>query len=171
MRKTNKTLHTDIVTALAKSMFPSLYLEFGIRNGATFRQVFPYCKKAVGVDLADVPTDIASKCYKLSTKAFCETILPDLGEVDLVFIDADHNFESVKMDVFSVLPYMTKYGLVVLHDTFPESKYYLQKSQCHNSYLAADYFSNSPNLEVLTIPVPPGITLVRKYSVGMPWDV
>lgn len=41
-------------------------------------------------------------------------VIPE--RIDVAYIDGDHNYESVRSDLFNVLPRMAKGGIVLVHD-------------------------------------------------------
>jgi predicted O-methyltransferase YrrM len=178
--------HTLFLRLLARRMSPKFYIELGVNTGDTFTQVRYYCRFSVGVDinpdlyqgsrknLALLPSPDPvnpehDRFYGTTTQEFLKEHLPDLvkshGHPELVFIDADHDFRAVMEDFGEVWKWIAPHGLVVIHDTFPEAKEHLSPKVCANSYVAAEYiqhYRGSFKCECLTLPVPPGLTLVKR---------
>ena len=86
--------------------------------------------------------------------------------VDVIFIDADHSFESVKDDFESSLKNLNEFGIVILHDTDPISEKYLDKGYCGDSYRMLDWLSeNHSEMSVITLPISEaGLTIIKRSS-------
>lgn len=176
--KTDLDFHTRLLALLAERMQPTLYVEYGLGPGApTIRQVGSHCAQAIGVDLA-APEDrrlINGRQFEVfegTTDDFAKLVLPTLGQVELALIDADHSFEASLRDFEGLLPHMADHGIIALHDTFPENDDYLVPAKCHDSWQTAEYIRDTTvtyKVEVLTLPTPPGLTLVRKLGDHHGW--
>lgn len=169
---TTPFFHHQFLELMARRMAPHLYVEFGVASGECISRVAPHCHRAIGVDLK-VPRDVSG--YELflgSTEEFAIRKLPELDSIDLLFIDADHRFEQSIQDFNRLLPKISNDGLIVLHDTYPENKQWLAVDHCADSYRTADELytrCHQLGVEVVTLPFPPGITIVRKRSSQLAW--
>jgi predicted O-methyltransferase YrrM len=87
-------------------------------------------------------------------------------KVDIIFIDADHSFESVKNDFESSLKILNEFGIIILHDTDPISEKYLDKGYCGDSYKMIDWLKTEhPEMDVLTLPVSEaGFTIIKRSN-------
>jgi hypothetical protein len=86
--------------------------------------------------------------------------------VDVVFIDADHNFESVKKDFKNSLKLLNKHGMIILHDTDPMEEMYLNPNYCGDSYKMDEWIrENYTDLDIMTLPLTQaGLTIVKRKS-------
>ena len=87
------------------------------------------------------------------------------GPFDMIFIDADHAFESVLHDLLGALRVLSPVGTIALHDTDPSEKRYLHPGHCNNAHKIADYLATRHDLMSITLPVGhEGLTLVRPLA-------
>jgi len=95
----------------------------------------------------------------------------DLSSVDVALVDANHSSEYVLRDFYNVLPIVKDQGLIILHDTYPESFECVGKEVCGDAYKAAWEIStkNVSFLECCTLPIHPGLTFIRKRKYQVPW--
>ena len=87
--------------------------------------------------------------------------------VDIIFIDADHNYTSVVKDFENSLKILNKLGIIFLHDTDPMIKKYVDPGYCGDSYKIIDYITNNhPELNIITLPVTiAGLSIVMRENV------
>jgi len=83
---------------------------------------------------------------------------------DIIFIDANHDFEAVKEDFDNSVKILNEYGLIILDDTDPLYQYLTHTTRCSNAYLMNDYIrTNYSDLDIIVLPILlKGITLVTK---------
>ena len=170
--KTDDVFQYGFLELLAKRMKPSLYLEFGVREGYCISRGKNHAARSIGVDLMMPGIVSGYEFFHCSTKTFIQTYLPDLKGIELCFIDADHSWKAVLSDFEGVLPYMAPNGLILLHDTFPEDVTRTLPNESGDCYLAASYIRKHQTeyqVEIVTIPVPPGISIIRRRGVPDPW--
>lgn len=156
--------HSDLIIQLVKSVNCQTYLELGIYDGSTLARVGQYVPRVIGVDIKDLRINKQIGEFHLSTT---QDYLKNLTEkMDVVFIDADHSFESVKNDFNSVLPFVNEFGIIILHDTDPISEKYLDKGYCGDSYKMIDWLkAEYPELDVLTLPISEaGLTIIKRSN-------
>jgi len=71
-------------------------------------------------------TDIVTVLREYSGTALAKLPKP----IDVLFIDGDHSYEGVKADWDNFTPHMSRFGVIVFHDTIwdlkPNSKWYRQ---------------------------------------------
>jgi len=167
--------HTKIISIIAKELLykhTSLnYLEYGVRSGDNFHTISSSNSSGsnVGVDLdiSNVPASkILQQCklYEMHTDTFSKTILPNLDNLHLVFIDADHSSKSAFNDFLSVFDHVLPGGFIILHDTYPCAPEYLDINGCYDCYKVPLLIKKefSEKVEILTLPLNPGVTIVRK---------
>jgi len=104
--------------------------------------------------------------FRMTTQQFIENHAARLAPFDVVFIDADHSEDAVRKDFDGIWPYVSKEGLILLHDTNPETIKDTEPGLCGNAWLfAQDLFldhNDTPMYEVVTLPYHPGLTIIRK---------
>jgi predicted O-methyltransferase YrrM len=156
--------HSDLIVQLVKSVNCRTYLELGIYDGSTLARVGQTVPRVIGVDIKDLRIDKNIGEFHLSTT---QDFLQNFNEmVDVIFIDADHSFESVKEDFKSALKLLNEFGIIILHDTDPISEKYLDKGYCGDSYRMLDWLEvNHPEMSVITLPVSEaGLTIIKRSS-------
>ena len=107
-----------------------------------------------------------------STREFITDVLPMLGLIELAFVDADHRHAASTSDCESLLLHIANDGLLLLHDTYPESAEWLGDNRCSDSYRTANLIFNKATeygIESVTLPTPPGLTIVRKRIRQVHW--
>lgn len=119
-------------------------------------------------------TDNLSEFYQMSTDDFSTNVLPNLNVVvDMVFIDACHTEEQCTRDFENIFPYVAEDGLIFLHDTYPYNELFTSPSYCDTAYQSAWKIRNHDfykyRSELITIPVNPGLTIVRKSTRQLFW--
>jgi predicted O-methyltransferase YrrM len=85
---------------------------------------------------------------------------------DIIFIDADHNFNQVKIDFENSLKILNEFGIIILHDTDPIDRRLLNNTYCSDSYKIVDYiYKNHPELDIITLPIhETGMSLVMRKN-------
>lgn len=171
-------MREEFLPMLAKHLNPKVYVELGV--GYVSIEVFnkmittiPNAEKW-GVDIVDLAPYIHKGAnvnfYHGTTVDFLENWTRNKAQtIDLMFIDADHSANAVLTDVSLAWPLITPdTGIMVLHDTWPISKDWTGPEKSGDCFkvprqLKDDY----DDMEILTVPVPHGLTLIRK--VGDSW--
>ena len=160
--------HSHIIYMLAEKLQVKSYLELGVYDGQTIGQVatiVPYC---VGVDIKPFGPIANVLAFVESTDTFIRVNLKTT--FDMVFIDADHSYEAVKRDFWGVFTHVKNDGIILLHDTYPESESYTSTGYCGDSYkFAQELHEHKDILESMTLPYSPGLTIVRKRTKQIPW--
>lgn len=169
----DKTAHVPIIYEIAKGLKAikclEVYLELGVAAGGTFNRIAPLAKRAIAVDIRiqtykSIKRNKNLKWYHGSTNAFFKQYKKT--NLDLVFIDADHSHKASMSDFKKVFPLVKRNGIIILHDTYPPSKYFIHKRRCGDSYKTAiaikrDYKDVA---EIMTLPFYYGITIIRKIE-------
>ena len=157
--------HSNFISVLAQIYKPKTYLELGLYEGETWRKVLPYCERAVGVDTIDRNITGGEIHIKTTTEFF-----RDFNEnVDMVFIDADHRYESVKKDFSNSIKLLNYGGVIILHDTDPSEDSLLDFGYCGDSYRMVDLIEDLEEYNIVTLPMSsPGLSVVtRKKETRM----
>jgi hypothetical protein len=142
------------------------YIEYGVRSCNNLNTVSKFFKKCHGVDIVDYQPDTSCKNiskYIMDTSVFAKDILPSL-DFDYCFIDASHNFKDVYNDFQSIFKYINLNGFIFLHDTYPCDESFLHKNACFDCYKTPLKIKQmyKDKIEILTIPLNPGLTIIRK---------
>jgi hypothetical protein len=113
--------YLDLLQLIHRELAPRLYLEVGVRNGASLR--LSGCT-SIGIDpepeisrSLPKPTTI----YRRTSDDFFELDAPRgiTAKIDFAFIDGMHQFEYVLRDFINVERYSASTSLVVVDDIFP----------------------------------------------------
>jgi hypothetical protein len=164
-----RSWHASFIGEIAKQMRPSAYLEIGVYRGETYRKVSQWSGVSVGLDIDPVA---------IKSISGVKNSIPILGEIsalagrsdlpetfDLIFIDADHEKESVVSDFRAASMFLKRNGLILLHDTWPKNESYTTPGFCGNAYLAVgELRAYYPDWSFVTLPAHPGLTLCQKNS-------
>ena len=155
--------HNNIITQLVRMTGCEKYLELGVYDGFNISKVKEFCPRCIGVDIHDKRTNF-NYDFKLTTT---DKFFQDNAETfDIIFIDADHNVESVKKDFINSLKMLNKFGIILIHDTDPISEEYTQPEYCGDSYKIIDWvIDNYPELNLITLPITEaGLTIVNRKN-------
>lgn len=157
--------HTLIIKSVIQENDPSekSYVEYGVRWGGNLSEISSLVKNSYGVDIQSPPSiPVNAKFYKCFTDEFSQNILPNL-KYHFAFIDADHKFESCFKDFQYIYKHLEPNGYIFLHDTYPCEERFLDPGACNDCYKTPiEIKRNYPNLEILTLPLNPGVTIIRK---------
>lgn len=164
--------HPQFIANIAKWYHPNLFVEYGTGNGDATRIYAPFCKKIYGVDLnRNLQFNIPNLTFfKLSTRDFKTLVLDGLTEpIEMAFIDADHKAEVAFQDFEDLFPHMIENGMIFMHDTFPCEQKWADPIFSGDSWRVPAMIKEkySTVCDVLTIPVQPGLTVVRKYTTPL----
>jgi hypothetical protein len=159
--------HPTFLSGVFYWLKPENYLELGVRDGRNFKEVSPFCKKMVGVDICPIPFDLEQNMtfHQMSTDEFFSK-LDDTEKYDCVFIDADHSHEQSLKDFLNVKDRMVDDGFIFFHDTYPYAEYMMDKNLCNDVYKTALYIKQNfiDQFEILTLPFNPGLTILKKID-------
>lgn len=158
----NETVYTPLIAKIVELTSCQSYLELGVSEGLNIHEIIKCCNRCIGVDIKDDRKYQEEFEFILKTtddffKSFHEN-------VDIIFIDADHHFEQVKVDFVNSLNCLSEYGIIFLHDTDPVKQKYLHEIACGDSYKMHNWIKeNYPELNVITLPITiAGLTMVNR---------
>jgi predicted O-methyltransferase YrrM len=143
-----------------------VYVELGLYDGETFQKVQPYAQKLYGIDLKPNAYLERLKQYNNTSIHYCKT--DDFfdsfdGGIDMAFIDADHCVDSVTKDFNNVIKRLNPGGVVILHDTDPESNDLFVSTRCGDAYKIVSVLEDDPELNIITLPImEAGLSIVTK---------
>lgn len=155
--------HKYVIEHIARYTNCKTYLELGIYDGDTFSTVLPVVQRGICVDVKDLRKKKVGEFYQMTTDEFFKQFNDN---VDIVFIDADHCFDSVVKDFENSLKILNKYGIIFLHDTDPMEKKYLEPGYCNDCYKIVDYINEKhPELNIITLPLTQaGLSIVMRKN-------
>ncbi len=153
-----------------RHLFPSVnsnYIEYGTRNGYCIEHLASYVSNVYGIDTIDyTPTNKNIHFYKMLTDEFSNTHLKNV-KYCYAFIDADHSSKQVFIDFEHIFNHIEIGGFIFLHDTYPCEEELLMPTYCNDCYktplLIKQKYSRDV-LEIITIPINPGLTIIRKLK-------
>lgn len=140
------------------------YLEFGTHLNETIARV--NAPRRYGVDI-NAALCSGATMFRMTTADFIENHAAAHAPFDLVFIDADHKVESVAADFWGIIKHVAADGLILLHDTNPETVADAADGLCSNAWEFAKRLHDN-NAESVTLPYHPGLTIIRKRGVWGP---
>lgn len=140
------------------------YLELGLYDGENINLVAKHVPDCVGVDIngSKVINNFGT-FHCMSTHEFFKQ---NTKLYDIIFIDADHMFNSVITDFENSLTILKPNGTIFLHDTDPSEKKFIAPGYCGTAYQIVDCIHNSySELDILTIPADTmGLSMVRRIK-------
>ena len=161
----------DLILELVLLFKPDTYCEIGVKRGYVYNHIAPHVKRAVAVDIAPF-RGIYKKAnalhFNMSSDDFIqEWYKQDNQQIDMAFIDADHNYTQVLRDYVGIEVFVPEHvGLILLHDTYPVNKSLTAEGYCGTAWKAAKSLRESPysnSIEILTLPGPrAGLSIIRK---------
>ena len=165
--------HVSFISDLSRILQVNNYAEIGIYQGETFLKVFAAHKFAIDISknaLTFIPNqeNVTKIC---GTSEDFALLLNDKSiELDLVFIDANHDYREVIKDFSNLLPFLSNKAVVLFHDTYPGSIEYSDPKYCGDAYLAIPILSKKyKNWAFITIPLHPGLSIATKVPLYPEW--
>lgn len=173
--------HIDLIKWLSFWIKPIHYLELGVRTGVCFKEIIPISQHNTGVDIVhseELKQFITTRGWNSKTDLFTGTTdeyfdsLRDNTIFDLVFIDADHNYEQCLKDFLNVKDRVVKNGFVIFHDTYPYSKEFMETKVRGECYKVPMYIKDNLHTEweLVTLPFNPGLTIAKKSPGSDIWN-
>lgn len=160
-----RSWHPKFIAGLARITRAENYLEVGVYRGETIRKVSKFCSNNVGVDIDQEAIESIAGIRNVtgflgSLQDFC--LQPQEIKFDLIFIDANHDVQSVVRDFESAKTLISEKGLVLLHDTWPKNSNFISPQFCGTAYQAVQIIrSEHPAWNLITITTHPGITVCQ----------
>ena len=108
------------------------YLELGLNCGTNFTSLLIENKKSVDIKFSNVkPT------YLMTTDEFFNQ---NYDIFDIIYVDADHEYNQVIKDFNNSVNFISKNGVIFLHDLYPPNEEHTKPELCYNSYKILNYF-------------------------------
>jgi len=153
----DQTFHELLIPLLVNVVGARSYLEFGTHLNETISRV--QCEKRYGVDVKPAAYP-GITMLAMTTAHFIRDYAQSLAPFDFVFLDADHSADAVRRDFEGIWPYVSMEGLILCHDTNPETEADTAPGLCGDAWLFAH--SVRETVEAVTLPYHPGLTIIRK---------
>lgn len=157
--------YTDILLAYCESTKCKLYLELGCQHATTIRKMLSSKRRVIGVDIKQ-QFDFSQGFFEFHQETTDKFFEHFNESPDIIFIDADHNINSVIKDLNNSLRVLNEGGTIFIHDSDPEEEKLLQPQYCEDSYKIVEWIrENRPELDVMVIPADePGMVIVRRKN-------
>ena len=163
--------HLDFLGTLLKTLKPTISIEVGVSKGEATVAFSKFSEKVFAIDMDSSSQKYISHLRNVqfinldSWNALDRLSESHTGRVDFCFIDGNHVADIVFGDFERAYVLMSEHGLILLHDTYPKSVEYVSAKNewCGSAYLVPEMIKQKyPNLDLITIPSHPGITIVQK---------
>jgi SAM-dependent methyltransferase len=165
----------EIITEIVKGCAFESFLEVGIGSGVLACKLTERCpllKQITGVDILDgyPPPDGVEWIREVASDDFFRT---DERTWDAIFVDGDHMRPQATRDTINALKVLNDDGLIFLHDTYPPNSLaqttgHMVCGDVYKTYLA---LAERTDLEVVTLPLWCGLTIVRRVHERRLWTM
>lgn len=126
------------------------YLELGVFDNVNFNSINAGTKHSVdmnGIALFTGTTDEYFSSITLDT------------QFDIIFIDANHDYDYVLRDFNNSIDHATKW--ILMHDMIPPGLKYTASEKCSDSYKLLYYMLREENFEIYPMNANFGFTLIK----------
>jgi Methyltransferase domain/Glycosyl transferase family 2 len=165
-------LRFDVLNLIAETIGARRYLEIGVFDGASMRNI--RIDEKWGVDPKPFLSGVTASTVFIpkTSDVFFTEIAEHAGRFDLVFIDGDHQADQAYREVKAALSLLSPKGVVVLHDCSPHTEAMQEVPQRSGWYWTGDVWKAVARLRaegehVHVIPADFGIGIVLPRSRGL----
>jgi len=160
--------HSEFIGILASIYKPNTYVELGLYEGETMEKVQPHIKNGYGIDMT--PRQALENLKMHSNLNILYTTTNEFFDffndgIDMAFIDADHCYESALKDFENVYARLNDGGIILMHDTDPESDHLIDPGYCGDSYKIVKVLEQRTDINCTTLPLTQaGLTIITKKN-------
>ena len=165
----------EVITEIVKGSAFESFLEVGIGSGVLACKLTARCpllQQVTGVDIMDgePPPDGAEWLRGITSDEFFRT---DERTWDAIFVDGDHMRPQATRDTINALRVLNDDGLLFLHDTYPPNDLdqTVGPMVCGDVYKTYLALAERTDLEVVTLPLWCGLTIVRRVHERRLWTM
>ena len=133
----------------------------GIFDGHHFRDI--KCRDKTSVDI-----DHAAE-FKMSTDEFFAQIQPN-KVFDIIYIDANHNYDYVLRDFNNSVKHLNKKGLLFVHDMIPPNEEHTKEYYCGDAFKLLYFIQHHTDIEWYSMRTDYGLTLFINPECLLPDD-
>lgn len=126
------------------------YLELGINDNNNFNAI--NCKNKFSVDIN------SNAMFTGTTDEYFEQLSLN-KKFDIIFIDANHNYDYVLKDFNNAIDHANKW--ILIHDMIPPSADFTAEYRCSDSYKLLYYFHKEENFELYSTIENYGLTFIK----------
>jgi hypothetical protein len=165
----------EVITEIVKGCAFESFLEVGIGCGVLagkLNERCPLLKQITGVDIlgGDPPPDGVEWIREVASDDFFRT---DDRTWDCIFVDGDHMRPQATRDTINAMRVLNDDGLLFIHDTYPPNDLdqtvgHMVCGDVYKTYLA---LAERTDLEVVTLPLWCGLTIVRRVHERRLWTM
>lgn len=159
--------YVPLMIELVKLLKPNTYVELGTKRGHTISQIAPLVKTAIGVDSVPMKSTAGFTFVNMTTLEYAATLEGRKPFIDMLFIDADHEWNALNADFNAFNPFVKPNGIILMHDTHPIMPELAVEGYCHNAWKVAQIISATTSMgyEIVTLPGPwAGLSIIRKLG-------
>lgn len=126
------------------------YLELGIFDNVNFNNI--KCTKKFSVDMN------GKAMFTGTTDEYFQQLSKD-EKFDIIFIDANHDYEYVIRDFNNAVDHATEW--ILIHDMVPRSAKFTKSKYCSDSFRVLQYLITETDFEIYTMDNNFGLTFVK----------
>jgi len=165
----------EVIVEIVKGCAFESFLEVGIGCGVLAGKLTERCPlltQITGVDILDGSPPPRGVEWIRETSS--DDFFRDDGRTwDAIFIDGDHMRPQATRDTINALKVLNDDGLVFMHDTYPPNAEPQTTSEmvCGDVYQTYLALAERTDLEVVTLPLWCGLTIVRRVHERRLWTM
>tara|TARA_R110002020_G_scaffold302595_2_gene517994 strand:- start:22002 stop:22547 length:546 start_codon:yes stop_codon:yes gene_type:complete len=165
----------EVIVETVKGCAFESFLEVGIGCGVLagkLKDRCPLLTQITGVDIlgGDPPPDGVEWIREVASDDFFRT---DDRTWDCIFVDGDHMRPQATRDTINAMRVLNDDGLLFIHDTYPPNTHPHTTSDmvCGDVYKTYLALAERTDLEVVTLPLWCGLTIVRRVHERRLWTM
>lgn len=159
-----KVIESIITTSKKKdeTSFKS-FLELGVGEGRCVSQTtINFWQRNIAVDVTKKQLPSPIEFFHGTTDDF---FTQNKETFDVIFIDACHEYEYVKRDLFNTIPILNEGGIIFMHDTDPLNETLLQPDWCGDGCRVNLDLNELEEWNYITLPIDnAGLTILRRKN-------